>query len=113
MGQIHVFTASTRSYADAVLDVIDPNGYITGRYYREHCKTDKKGVLVKPMEIITKNLNKLIIIDDSEVVYNMYKGKEVQILSSLENTILVEPWTPGISSRKQDKSLIECLDIME
>jgi TFIIF-interacting CTD phosphatase-like protein len=35
MGQLHIFTASTRSYADPVIDMIDPNGYITGRYYRE------------------------------------------------------------------------------
>jgi hypothetical protein len=27
------------------------------------------------MDIITTNLTRLIIIDDSEIVYNMYKGK--------------------------------------
>ena len=54
--------------------MIDPNGYITGRYYREHCTKDKKGNLVKPMDIITKDIKKLIIIDDSEVVYNQYRG---------------------------------------
>lgn len=27
------------------------------------------------MDIITSNLTRLIIIDDSEIVYNMYKGK--------------------------------------
>lgn len=53
MGELHVFTASARSYADPVIDAIDPDGYITGRYYREHCTTDKKGALIKPMEIIT------------------------------------------------------------
>jgi TFIIF-interacting CTD phosphatase-like protein len=75
MGEVHIFTASTRAYADPIIDEIDPNGYITGRYFREHCKADKNGNLIKPMDIITKNLKKLIIIDDSEPVYNMYKGK--------------------------------------
>lgn len=77
MGEIHIFTASARSYADAVIDVIDPNGYITGRFYREHCSTDKKGNLIKPMDVITKNLKKLIIIDDSEAVFNSYRGKSM------------------------------------
>ncbi len=74
-GEVHVFTASTKAYADPVLDAIDPHGYITGRYYREHCTVDKSGSLVKNMDMITKNLRKLIIIDDSELVYNRYKGK--------------------------------------
>ncbi len=103
LGQIHIFTASTRSYADAVLNVIDQNGYITGRYYREHCSTDKKGNLIKPMELITKNLNKLIIIDDSEIIYKMYKGKRSSILFLLDNTILVDSWTPVNQGKKQDR----------
>jgi len=53
MGEVHIFTASTRAYADPIIDEIDPNGYITGRYFREHCKADKNGNLIKPMDIIT------------------------------------------------------------
>lgn len=75
MGTIHVFTASTQSYADPILDAIDPKGHIKGRFYREHCKLDKLGNHVKPMDIVTGNKKKLIIIDDSELVYSHYKGK--------------------------------------
>jgi len=32
------------------------------------------------MDIITTNLTRLIIIDDSEIVYNMYKGKFIDYL---------------------------------
>ena len=39
MGQVHIFTAATKSYAEPVIDMIDPNGYITGRYYREVSNT--------------------------------------------------------------------------
>ena len=35
MGEVHIFTASTKAYADPIIDEIDPHGYITGRYYRE------------------------------------------------------------------------------
>ena len=94
MGEIHIFTASTKSYADPIIDQIDPQGYVTGRFYREHCKTDKKGNIIKPIEdVISKNMKKLIVIDDSELTYNMYK----------ENTILVEPWSPFTVGRKKDK----------
>ena len=98
-----MFTASTKSYADPIIDHIDPHGYITGRYYREHCKTDNKGNLIKPMDVITQNLKKLIIIDDSELVHGMYK----------ENTILIDPWTPFSTGRKNDKGLLMCLNIFE
>ena len=96
-----------------MIDAIDPNGYITGRYYREHCKVDKKGSLVKPMEIITQNKKKLIIIDDSESVDNTYRGKLLNIsYTDVENTILVEPWNPG-RGRKHDHALQQCIDIVE
>lgn len=38
-------------------------------------------------------MKKLIVIDDSELTYNMYK----------ENTILVEPWSPFTNGRKKDR----------
>ena len=88
---------------------------ITGRYYREHCKIDKAGHYVKNMEVITKNLSKLIIIDDSEQVYNMYKGKSYILKSDhffIDNTILVEAWMPSSGNgRKKDIWLNECIKI--
>lgn len=42
------------------------------------------------MDIITTNFTRLIIIDDSEIVYNMYKGKFIDSLKLiLENTIKI------------------------
>jgi len=98
-GEVHVYTASTRQYADQVLDQIDPRGYVTGRYYREHCVVGKDGQLTKSMDVITKNLQKLVVIDDSEQVYQRYR----------ENTIHVEPWTGGL---RKDIWLKECLKIL-
>jgi Dullard-like phosphatase family protein len=97
-GELHIFTAATRGYADPIIDQIDPHGYITGRYYREHCQVDK-GKVVKDMSVITKNVQRLIIIDDCEQVANRYK----------ENTILVEAWAPN---RKKDIWLNECVKIV-
>lgn len=35
--EIAVFTASTKPYCDPILDLIDPEFYITHRLYRDHC----------------------------------------------------------------------------
>ena len=35
MGEVHLFTASTRQYADPIIDEIDPKGFIKKRFYRE------------------------------------------------------------------------------
>lgn len=68
MGTINIFTAGTKEYADPIIDEIDPHGLIKGRYYRDSCKVDKHGNTLKPMEIITKNMKKLIIIEDQKII---------------------------------------------
>jgi TFIIF-interacting CTD phosphatase-like protein len=35
LGTINVYTASTKQYADPIIDEIDPKGIIKGRFYRE------------------------------------------------------------------------------
>jgi len=56
---------------------------------------------------VSKDLQKLIIIDDSETVLEKYKCK-VNFLIFLENTILVEPYTApkGRKSGKQKDTMV-------
>jgi TFIIF-interacting CTD phosphatase-like protein len=35
LGEISVFTASVKDYADPIIDEIDPRGVINKRFYRE------------------------------------------------------------------------------
>eukprot|EP00347_Sterkiella_histriomuscorum_P016946 403351246 len=100
MGQISIFTAGTQEYADPIIDEIDPQGLIKGRYYREHCKLDKHGNQLKPMEIITKNLKKLVIIEDQKIIKEKYP----------KNTILVPEFT---NNNKKDKALLQVLNVLE
>lgn len=73
--RIVLFTASVPSYADAILDFLDPNKEIfEARYYRGHCFTTKERVHVKDMRIFlqpnSKNdknweLKDIIIVDNA------------------------------------------------
>jgi CTD small phosphatase-like protein 2 len=50
--QVVVFTASHKSYADAILDYIDPeNKYFEYRFYRENCVLTEEGFYVKDLRI--------------------------------------------------------------
>jgi CTD small phosphatase-like protein 2 len=65
--QVIVFTASHQTYADAILDYIDPNNeYIEHRLYRQHCVLTEEGYYVKDMRIFgDRDLADIVIIDNS------------------------------------------------
>lgn len=64
--EIFVFTASSFSYATAVLKFLDPyNKYISGLLSRSNCMQTKNGFFIKDLRIIrNKNLKDMIIVDN-------------------------------------------------
>ncbi len=53
IAEIVIFTASSPSYANVVLDYLDPEKkYISHRLYRQHC-TPSKGFFLKDLRIVT------------------------------------------------------------
>ena len=73
--RIAVFTASISSYADAILNFIDPHNEIfEARYYRTHCLTTKERIHIKDMKLFeqpnSKNdknwsLSDIVMIDNA------------------------------------------------
>ena len=63
--EIIVFTASEKSYADAVLDEIDPNRLIRHRLYREHCLRLDRNLYTKDLRVINRDLSKVLLVDNS------------------------------------------------
>lgn len=65
--QIVVFTASHQSYADVVLNYLDPhNELIEHRLYRDSCMETEEGVYIKDLRIIkNRNLKDVVIIDNA------------------------------------------------
>lgn len=69
--EVIIFTASTKRYADRILDYLDPLGkLIKYRFYRENCiKTDKG--FIKDLSIIKdRDLGSVIIVDDQQISYS-------------------------------------------
>lgn len=78
--ELVLFTASTQFYADTVVDYIDPEHMIKYRLYRESC-TDFSGCFVKDLSRLGRDLNKLIILDNSSVAYMLQPKNAISISS--------------------------------
>jgi Dullard-like phosphatase family protein len=82
--EVMVFTASNKTYADAVLDYLDPDGMlIHHRLYRDHCIFVDQNP-VKDLRIIkNRNLKDIVIVDNCAFCF----GYQV------ENGIPIIAWT--------------------
>lgn len=65
--QVVVFTASHQSYADVVLDWLDPKReLIQYRLYRDSCMETEEGVFIKDLRIIkNRKLKDIVIVDNA------------------------------------------------
>lgn len=75
--EIVVFTAGEQEYADAILDVLDPDGLIKHRLYRQHCICVNGSYYVKDLRIIKdRDLDKMVLVDNSVIsfAYNIDNG---------------------------------------
>lgn len=72
---VYIYTAGKRSYADAVLDIIDTEKVIQKRFYRDSCKK-VNGKLVKDLKYLKKTLRvkeQMFLVDDnSDSINNNY-----------------------------------------
>jgi CTD small phosphatase-like protein 2 len=84
--EIIVFTASDRSYADVILDEIDPDhALIDHRLYREHCVKLANQVYAKDLKITNREMSQTILVDNSPISY----------LYQLDNGVPILPYYGG------------------
>ena len=76
--EIAIFTASTKYYADLVIDGLDCKDSIDFRLYRQHT-TLINGINVKDLSRLGRDLNKIIIIDNIEENYQFQKNNGLNI----------------------------------
>lgn len=78
-----IFTASVKEYADPVIDWLESERkFFTKRYYRNHCTLRDGQGYIKDLSTVDKNLNNVIIIDNSPISYALHEN----------NAIIVEGW---------------------
>lgn len=77
-----MFTASHKEYADAVIDLLDPDGtLIDFRLYRDHCFKTDEGIFIKDLRVIrNRNLEDLILVDNSVYSFGFQLDNGVPII---------------------------------
>uniref|UniRef100_H3CTZ4 protein-serine/threonine phosphatase n=2 Tax=Tetraodon nigroviridis TaxID=99883 RepID=H3CTZ4_TETNG len=75
-----LFTASLSKYADPVSDMLDKWGAFRKRLFRESC-VFHQGNYVKDLSRLGRDLNKVIIIDNSPVSYIFHPENAVPVVS--------------------------------
>eukprot|EP00055_Hartaetosiga_balthica_P004729 m.12876 g.12876 ORF g.12876 m.12876 type:complete len:264 (+) comp4074_c0_seq2:94-885(+) len=81
MGKVYetvMFTASLSTYADAVVNLLDSNNNLHHRLFREHCVFER-GVFVKDLERLGRDVNQSIIVDNSPVSYAFQPNNAIPI----------------------------------
>jgi hypothetical protein len=73
-----VFTASLSKYANPLLNMMDPSGIISARYFREKC-VFSRGTLVKDLSKLGRSLKSLILIDNSPTSYSLQPDNALPI----------------------------------
>lgn len=78
----YIFTASTKSYADRILNTLDPeNKMIKGRLYREHCTKTSKGY-VKDLSVFQlKDMKSIMIVDDQAISFENQPFNGIKIMA--------------------------------
>jgi len=78
--EVVVFTASLDKYANPVLDILDPKGFIKVRLFREAC-VQHYGNYVKDLSLLGRRLEDTLIIDNSPFSYMFQPDNAIPITS--------------------------------
>jgi len=97
--EVVVFTASQQTYADRVLDMLDPTGKtIHHRLYRPHC-TEHRGAYFKELGLLGRPLSRCILVDNSPV----------SCACNADNSVLCRSWYGDAL----DRELLDLLALLE
>lgn len=88
MGEMYecvLFTASLSKYADPVADLLDQHQVFSSRLFRDSC-VFHRGNYVKDLSRLGRDLNKIIIIDNSPASYIFHPDNAVPVMSWFDDT---------------------------
>ena len=90
--EVVIFTASISKYALPLLDILDTEKNIKYKLTREHC-TFLNGIYVKELKKLNRDLNDLIILDNSPLAYSFDN----------DNGLPIKAWYEDRSDNELDK----------
>jgi Dullard-like phosphatase family protein len=79
--EIVIFTASTQSYADWILDRIDKGKCISHRLYRQHMIPLERVGYFKDLRLLGRDLSKTIIVDNNPSNFRLQPANGIKIKS--------------------------------
>lgn len=91
--EVVVYTAALSLYANPILDQLDPRRHIRHRLFRDSCllpNEKRNGRIVKDLSRLGRDLNGVIIVDNSPACYSLQP----------ENGIPISTWTEDLSDVK-------------
>jgi len=98
MFEICIFTASTKEYADPIIDKLSISIPHSHRFYRNHC-TIKSGMYIKDLSRFNRPISSILLIDNSPV----------SVKFQPENGIICKTWTGGRNDRELTSRLLPTL----
>mmetsp|Transcript_44838 Transcript_44838/g.173998 ORF Transcript_44838/g.173998 Transcript_44838/m.173998 type:complete len:328 (+) Transcript_44838:218-1201(+) len=96
--EIVLFTSQPTTYADPILDKLDPSGYIMHRLYRDATRF-KGGVYVKDLSKLNRDLARTIVIDTDSHALELQPS----------NALLVPKWDRD----PMDRTLLDLIPMLE
>jgi len=78
--EVVVFTASLDKYANPLLDILDPKGFVKVRLFREAC-VQHYGNYVKDLSLLGRRLQDTLILDNSPFSYMFQPDNAIPITS--------------------------------
>lgn len=97
--EITVFTASQQTYADKVINALDPTGScISHRLYRQHC-TELRGAFFKELGLLGRPLAQCILVDNSPI----------SVACNPDHGVLISSWYGD----RNDRELMDLLGLLQ
>ena len=96
--EIYVFTASMEEYASPVIDLLDKNNLVRGKFFRQDCIFNN-GLYIKDLFKVTNDLRDVIIIDNNPSSY----------VTNEDNGIPIKTWYDDLN----DNELIKLIPLLK